>query len=378
MIQIRIPVFAMTSLLLLSGMLGACTPSVSASYDRSDPFVKPLILGPHTQHSEVTDPGLLGPPSPERGSGKVVIALAPDVELSQDILSSFHAATGFTAHTLTLTSDEEAADVDADLVVGLDLLGLATLHDTVTHTPPFDLSYPEGGARAIEGALPYGRDDVCVLVDSGWMSAGQRHIPEGFEALNDAHVAFLLGLPDPSTTKSGAFFLLGAASRISTDLSQWVQGLKESGTFIGPSDAIQPAWTADDLSAESSFAARQERYHLLVAPMSTLTDTASTPGIEAQAHPLPGTCVERYLFAAERANAKNTSAARSFLAWLESSQGQRLLAESGQAYPLDTTTVENTSAQWFLTPMSDAVSLTAEEASQLEEHLATWKSALTH
>lgn len=371
MIQIRRP-FAIATALFLGGALGACTPSVSASYDGADPFAKPIVPGALAEQPQSKGPGALGAPAPERGSGTVVIALAPGVEFSEEALSAFRTATGFTARTVALGSDEEAAEVGADLVMGLDLLGLDAVRSALSEAPPFELTYPEGVGGAIAGAMPYGRDDVCVLADSGWVSAGQRRIPEGFDGLGDANTGFLLAVPDPASTKSGAFFLLGAASRVSGDLDAWVRALKASGAFIGAADEAEASWTALEQADETAQSAPAHRHPLLVAPMSTIVDTTSTPGIEARAHPLPATCVERYLFAAELANATNPSGARSFLAWLEGGQGQNALAEAGEVYPLDLSSVENTPAHWFLTPMADAVPLTPMDAAGLADRRAIW------
>lgn len=380
---------ALTAALTLCGLLAACTPSVSASYDGGDPFAHPVVPGaPAAAEGDDLRDGALGAPLAQRGSGIVTIAYVPGTQFSPDLAEAFSIATGFTARLVAIESLEDLAETAADVVVGLDLVDIQAAQSSLTVAVPFELDYPQG-VPVLHTAMAYGRDDVCVMLDAGWMSAGKRNAPNSFDALAAADAAPLLSIPDPSTQKSGQFFILGAVASLSEDLGTWAPWLRGSGALITSTDEALATWTAiddegesadegADESADESAPPAQRTRPLLVAPMSASLDTLTTPGIEAKARPLTGTCVQRYLYAAQLPTATNTLGARSFLAWLAGAQGQSALAAAGAAYPLDIRSVENTAAHWFLSPLSDAVAVTPADAAGLADHVATWNAAVSN
>ncbi len=365
---------AMAAALAATGLLAACTPSVGASTG-ADPFAEPIVPTGAVDEVQSAMPGALGAPEPDRGSGTVKVAVLDGAQLPTEVVDAFYRATGFDLDQDAVSSASEISGVGADVALGLGAGDVLAAKDALAASAPFEVSAPEGTAIAgVDSEIAYGRDDVCVLADKAWMSANKRALPTSLGDLAKAENASLLSIPDPRSSRVGALFVEGAAERLGEGLGEWAKALKSGQALIADSATANSAWTALEApqSGDSSAANRP----LLVAPMSAISRTISEPGVEASAEALAGTCVQRVLYAAPAAGAKNEDGARALLAWLLSWEGQHDLASAGLVYPLDGTALEGTAAHWFLAPLADAQAISEDALAASAERIAMWEAGL--
>lgn len=367
---------AIGAALLASTLLVGCTPAVSPNAP-ADPFVEPVLprsVDADNSQSAVDLAGSqsalglgLGAPKPEKGTGTVVLAVLAGAVIPEDLATSFHEASGFDLEIHPLSSVDQLSSSDADVVMGLGIVDAASASQVLTPTPPFTIT-AEAGAPQFASTVAYGRDDVCVLADRGWMSANQKTLPSGFASLAAADVASLLVMPDPSASAISQTFLLGASRALGDGVDEWVKALQSGGTLRAGGTEVGAAFRALESGQSSGADARP----LALAPMSVIAEAKTTPGAESRAAALNATCVERYLYAGVLAGAREQHGAVSLLAWLDSTDGQQLLAASASAYPLDTRVVSDTAAEWFLSPLLDAQTVTLDDIGRVGELASLW------
>lgn len=362
------------ALIAASALLAACSPSVSPKYDGSDPFAEPIVpQRPSASSTDIPQSGTLGGPAPRTGAGTITVATLADVTVPAELADAFHADTGFTLAVETVSSTD-LAGVNADILFGFDATGLSEASGQgVLGTAVDGISSPEGtGLASAPQAVAYGRDDVCVLVDRSWASASRASTGAGFQAIPG--IASLLAVPDPGSSTSGRTLLLGAASAIGADISEWSQSIASGGALISSEEGAASAWTLAAVNSDAESGAQAGDRPFLVAPMSTIARVTTTPGAESYAEAMGGTCTMRYLYAAPASSGDDEDGVQSFLAWLLQWNGQRSLASQGVAYPLDDSAADGTPAGWFMTPHGDAVSVSEELASSPADVLAQWSA----
>lgn len=353
-------------------LLAACTPAVSPSFEGVDPFEEPIDpKGAAVEAPQSTAEGSLGAPEPVKGSGAVKVAVLNGQALPASVEDAFHDQTGFTLEQDGVSSVSEISGVGADAVVGMGANDLLAAASALASAPAIDLVPPGTGVEGAASETAYGRDDVCVLADKGWISANKRSLPGGLDLLARADVAQLLAIPDPAHSPLSELFIAGARAKFGEGLGQWAVDLRAGGALVSPAEEANASWTAVDSAQSGAQASRP----LLVGPMSAIARTATGAGVEAAARAVEGTCVQRFVYAAPAAGAGNEEGAASFITWLLTWSGQRALAEAGVVYPLDPEAVENTPAHWFLTPSSDALVLDEAAIGDAADAVAQWESA---
>lgn len=345
-------------LALCALVLGACTPSIAPGTTlTTDPFPgnppRPAVVAssPADQPSsalQATNTALVGP-YPGSGSDVVRVALAPDATLPEELVTDFHTTTGFTIELVT-GSEAEAANT-ADVLVGYDSGAMLRLASSLTpdtpegFEPPAELRLEQAG-----GALPYAHDDVCVMADAQWYAANRLNPPASINDLAAADNAARLIVPTPKESGVGASFAHLMASLQGEQTGTWVNGAKGAGMQILPVSEADAAWTLNGGNRP-----------LAVAPLSRAARAVTNTGTESYLTPVPGSCVSRTLYTAQRVAASNAQGAHSFMAYLYTRPAQALLASHGAAFPLDTEQAANTLAALYAAPREDAVTLTAEQ-----------------
>lgn len=353
-------------------LLAACTPAVSPSFEGVDPFEEPIApKGAAVEAPQSAAEGSLGAPEPLKGSGTVKLAVLNGNPLPASVEDAFHDQTGFTLEQDAVSSVSEISGVGADAVIGMGANDLLAAAPSLGAAPALDLVPPGTGVEGAASETAYGRDDVCVLADKGWISANKRDLPTGMTLLARTDVAQLLAIPDPAQSSPSALFIAGARAAFGEGLGQWALDLRAGGVLVAPTAEAESSWTA----IEGAQSGAEPSRPLLVGPMSAITRTATGTGVEAAARAVEGTCVQRFVYAAPAAGAANEEGAASFITWLLTWSGQRALAEAGAVYPLEPEALENTAAHWFLTPSSDALVLDEAAIGDAADAVAQWDSA---
>lgn len=365
------------ALIAASALFAACSPSVSPKYDGSDPFAEPIVpQHPSSSAADIPQSGTLGGPEPRTGSGTLTVATPADTTVPAELADAFHSDTGFTLAIETVSSTDELASIHADVLFGFDASGLVEASGQGALGAAVEgIASAEGtGLASVPQAVAYGRDDVCVLVDRSWASATRASVGTGFQAIPS--IAGLLAVPDPESSMTGRTLLLGAASAIGADISQWSRSLASGGALVSSEEGADSAWTLSAVGRDAESGAQAGDMPFLVAPMSTIARVTTTPGAESYAEAVGGTCTMRYLYAAPASSGDCEDGVQSFLAWLLTWHGQRTIASQGTAYPLDGSAADGTPAGWFMTPHGDAVSVAEELSSSPADLLAQWSSAV--
>lgn len=378
--------------------LASCTVSVAPGTEvGTDPFASPIVPtgGASAQSGDTgtaSQSGALDAPTPGRGHGTVRVAHPQGRELPSALVDAFTQATGFTVTQVAVpVADWEKGtlgDASADVLVDLDATELlaATQASALAADAPADTTTPDG--TAVDGApagIAYARDDVCVLVDSQWYAANKREdLPTTLADLTAGDTASLLSIPDPTTTIAGRAFVQFIGASRGADAATTMDALLGGGARTVEADQVGDAWTATVTATadqgtqsgpQSGNDSTLQARPLLVATMSTIAASEANTGAEAAGRAVGGTCLERDLYAALGADVDNEDGARSLVAYLLGREAQLLLASSATAYPLDTGAVEGTPAQWFLTPVDSALTLSEADIEHTSQWLDSWKKA---
>ena len=172
--------------------LAACTPAVSANAP-ADPFVDPIV--PQGGSAQSADQGTGSASAPRKGSGAVSVALVGGAQLPEQVVSAFTKDTGFTVGTAAYDAVGDVPAQSTDVVLGLDGAdALAAAGASLAgHVAVPQVRTAAGTEVAgAEGAVAYGRDDVCVVADRAWMSANMLAVPSSIQELASASYAGLL------------------------------------------------------------------------------------------------------------------------------------------------------------------------------------------
>lgn len=377
--------------------LGACTPSLAPGTQvGSDPFASPVV--PSTGSSpgskgETTSSqsGALDAPTPRRGHGTVRVAHPEGTSLPAALVEGFTRTTGFDVVEVPVpVKDWESGSLggeSADVLVDLDETQLlaATQASTVADAAPRDMTSPEGtGVEEAPAGITYARDDVCVLADAQWFAANRRDdLPTTLADLTAGKGASLLNVPDPTTTTAGRAFVQFIGASTGGDAAATMAALLDAGAHTVGADQAAAAWTAsargDAQSGARSGGVASAARPLTVGPVSQIAASETNTGTEAAGRLVGGTCVRRNLYAAGvGVGAGNEDGAQSWMAYLLGREAQQVLADTATAYPLDAGAVEDTPAQWFLTPSDKALGLSVAEIGRTAQWMTSWKDASSH
>lgn len=361
-------------------VLAACTPAVSANAP-ADPFVDPIV--PQGGSAQSGGQGTGPASAPHRGSGAVGVALVGGAQLPEQVVSAFTKDTGFTVSAAAYDAVGDVPAQGTDVVLGLDGAdALAAAGASLAGHVAVPQARTAAGTEVAgaEGAVAYGRDDVCVVADRAWMSANMLAVPSSIQELASASYAGLLAVPDPASTSVGRAFVQAVSSQVGQGLGAFATSLSPR---VGASTGETLAqWSAADRVTASYWSSlvgapasppSAGLYPLVVAPASLASAALTNTGAESYGAPVASTCIARTLYAAGVPSGGAVSdGAASLIAWLQGGAAQRALAEAGAAAPLDSGVGEGTRASWASQGSGREADETAADPQSVAAAVSAW------
>ncbi|MFV0405579.1 MAG: thiamine ABC transporter substrate binding subunit [Propioniciclava sp.] len=302
--------------------------------------------------------------------------------LSQDLLDSFEAATGYEVtylapgdagtlvNQLVLTQDAPLGDV----VYGIDntFAGRA-LHNQVV--VPYA---PEAVAAA--DLMPYAADetsrltpidfgDVCVNADLGWFAEHELPLPRTLDDLADPAYADLFVTPNPASSSPGMAFLAATVGSHGDPgyLDYWSQ-LTENGVLIAQD--WTEAYTVQ-FSGSSGAGPRPLVVSYATSPAFEVTDG------KAPTQALLDTCFRQVEYAGVIAGAQNVAGAEAFIEFLLSEPVQAEIPDQMYMYPVAPTAELPADWEAYAPLAAEPIRMAAETIGQDRDRWITdWTTAV--
>lgn len=328
-----------------------------------------------------------GANSTASGGGKVTVVTYDSFDLPDDLIAAFEADTGYTleiarsgdggevANKLILTKDAPLGDA----VFGINnTMASRILAEGVIDTATA-LNLPDG---ADDYLAPYIVDDtpalvpidfgeVCVNVDTFWLSDHGLEPPAVFEDLTDPAYKDLFVAINPTTSSTGMAFLLATIGHFGVDgFAQYWKDLVANGTKIdeGWSDAYYTDFTAGGGDGA---------YPIVVSYASSPAATLTDDGAATTTAALPRTATRQVEYAGVLAGAANPDGAAAFVAWMLSRQVQEAIPDAMYMYPVDPDAALSDALARFGSTAEDPIVVNpADIAAHQQEWLTAWAEAV--
>ncbi|MBM6980352.1 MAG: thiamine ABC transporter substrate-binding protein [Actinomyces succiniciruminis] len=278
------------------------------------------------------------------GGDTVTVVTYDSFDLPDELITAFKDDTGYTleiarsgdggevANKLILTKDAPLGDA----VFGINnTMASRILAEGVIDTTTA-LNLPDGAADYLApyivddtpALVPIDFGEVCVNVDTFWLSDRGLEIPTVFEDLTDPVYKDMFVAINPTTSSTGMAFLLATIGHFGEDgFAQYWKDLVANGTKIdeGWSDAYYTDFTAGGGDGA---------YPIVVSYSSSPAATLNDDGIPTTAA-MSRTATRQVEYAGVLAGAANPDGAAAFVAWMLSRQVQEAIPDAMYMYPVD-------------------------------------------
>lgn len=278
------------------------------------------------------------------GGDTVTVVTYDSFDLPDELITAFKDDTGYTleiarsgdggevANKLILTKDAPLGDA----VFGINnTMASRILAEGVIDTTTA-LNLPDGAADYLApyivddtpALVPIDFGEVCVNVDTFWLSDRGLETPTVFEDLTDPVYKDMFVAINPTTSSTGMAFLLATIGHFGEDgFAQYWKDLVANGTKIdeGWSDAYYTDFTAGGGDGA---------YPIVVSYSSSPAATLNDDGIPTTAA-MSRTATRQVEYAGVLAGAANPDGAAAFVAWMLSRQVQEAIPDAMYMYPVD-------------------------------------------
>lgn len=317
------------------------------STSRSKAFGHSVVFGALLSATLLVVSGCSTPNSPaeqsseSENSPQSVTLIVHDTFPEDEFAEAASAATGYDVQVITAGDGGELTNQLvltkgaplADAFFGVDHIFASRLieHDVVEPYQPSTLP-----ARASEytvdeqGSLtPIDLGATCMNIDPQWFADHNIAPPATYEDLADAQYRDLTVLLDPTSSSTGASFLVGTVAKFGEEgyLTYW-QSLIDNGARIEQnwSDAYYTHFTAS-----SSDGTRPIVLSYSSSPGYTVTEDGTSSTTVA----LLDTCSSQVEYAGVLAGASNPQGAREVIDFMLSREFQDTIADTMYVYPID-------------------------------------------
>lgn len=177
--------------------------------------------------------------------------------------------------------------------------------------------------------VPVDLGATCINIDTGWFSEHKLTPPTSYRDLADPRYRGLTVLIDPTTSSTGAAFLIGTVSAFGED------GFTDYWRSLVKNDVrIEPGWS-EAYNGQFTRGGGDGSYPIVLSystsPAWTLSDDGSTTTTAA----LLDTCSSQIEYAGVLAGAANPKGARAVVDYLLSREFQDTIADTMYMYPVD-------------------------------------------
>lgn len=297
--------------------------------------------------------GCTSSPAPTDETNRTVTLVTHDSFATEGFEQAASAATGYNVKVVTAGDGGElsaqlvltAGSPIADAFFGVDNVYASRLieNDVTEPFTPGD-SVPERAVtlsrqltsadtqQAQADALPMVAVDLgatCINIDAQWFAERNLAEPVTFEDLTRDEYRDLTVLLDPTSSSTGASFLIGTVAEFGDDrFAQYWSDLKDNGV------RLEQSWT-DAYNGQFTQGGGTGTFPIVLSysssPAWTLTDDGSRTTTKA----LLETCTTQVEYAGILRGASNPEGAKAVVDYLLSRQFQDSIAESMYMYPVD-------------------------------------------
>lgn len=321
------------------------------------------------------------------GEDRSVTLIAHNSFPNEDFAAAASAATGY---DVTVVSAGDGGELSAQLVLtkvapvadlffGIDNVFASRLidHDVVApYTPAQPLSgrvadlATELGGDAPYPMVPIDVGATCLNIDPQWFAENQVPEPTSFEDLAEEQYRGLTVLLDPTTSSTGASFLIGTVAAFGEE------GAAAYWESLAANDVrLEQGWS-DAYYGQFTQGGADGTYPIVLSYSSSPAWTLTEDGSASTTTALLETCSTQVEYAGVLAGAANPEGAKAVLDFMLSAEFQDTIADSMYMYPADETAYIPEEWQQFA-PMPDAAhDLTpAEISAGLDDWLKAWSAA---
>lgn len=259
----------------------------------------------------------------------------------EDFVQAASEATGYNVEVITAGDGGELTNTlvltqgapMADAVFGVDHIFASRLIEHDVAAPYLSPNLPERAQNFMvddAGSLtPIDLGATCINIDSEWFANEGVTEPETYEDLLKPEYANLTVLLDPTSSSTGASFMIGTIEHFGEDgyVNYW-QGLIDNGARVeqGWNEAYYGQFTAGDPDGTKP---------IVVSYSSSPGYTVTEDGTQTTTRALLETCSSQVEYAAVLAGGEHESEAQELIDFMLSSDFQDTIAESMYVYPID-------------------------------------------
>ncbi|MDI6023236.1 thiamine ABC transporter substrate-binding protein [Leucobacter sp. UT-8R-CII-1-4] len=272
--------------------------------------------------------GCTAGPSPEGETkgGETVTLIVHNSFPNDEFAAAASAATGYNVEVVAAGDGGELASQLvltqnaplADAFFGVDNVYVSRL---------FDADVIEGGEA---GAKAVTQSATCINIDPAWFAAKGIAEPSSYEDLADEKYRGLTVLLDPSTSSTGASFLIGTVAKFGES------GFADYWSKLAANDArIEQGWT-EAYNGQFTQGGGDGTFPIVLSYSSSPAWTLSEDGTSSSTKALLDTCSSQIEYAGVLQNASNQAGAQAVVDYLLSTEFQNTIADTMYVYPTNT------------------------------------------
>ena len=230
---------------------------------------------------------------------------------------------------------------------------------------------PEGAADGPLPMVPVDLGATCMNIDTGWFTEHGVAPPKSYRDLADPRYKDLTVLIDPTTSSTGAAFLIGTVSAFGEDgFADYWRSLVKNGV------RIEPGWS-EAYNGQFTRGGGDGKYPIVLSYSTSPAWTLSDDGSATTTAALLDTCTSQIEYAGVLAGAANMKGAKAVVDYLLSREFQDTIADTMYMYPVDPEAALPADWKRFAALPSAPHDLTPAQIGQGRERwLKTWSDAV--
>lgn len=278
--------------------------------------------------------------APAKATGTVTLVVHDSFGLPDEVKAAFEKESGLTlkivtsgdggqlANQLVLTKDAPLGDafygVDNSFVAQVVDSGVVQAYTPAT-TSPKAKTY---GSDTTGIATPIDYGTVCVNIDSAWFAKEGKTPPATYDDLTSATYKDLTVVLDPTSSSTGAAFMLGTVSAFGADgFADYWKKLVANGV------KIDTGWS-DAYYTDFSGGGKDGKRPIVVSYGSSPASTLTKDGKSTTTATLLDTCSTQVEYAGVLTGAKNPEGAKLVVDFLASKEFQTTIPTNMYMYPV--------------------------------------------
>lgn len=274
-------------------------------------------------------------------ASNTVTLIVHDSFPNDEFAAAASAATGYEVEVVSAGDGGEltsqlvlSADAPlADAFFGVDNVFASRIADAGVSEPYLPADLPDRATEYLydeQGSLvPVDLGQTCINIDPAWFTENGLAEPSTYEDLVDPAYRGLTVLLDPSTSSTGASFLVGTIAKFGED------GFADYWKQLAENDVrIEQGWT-EAYNGQFTQGGGDGTFPIVLSYSSSPAWTVTEDGTESTTVSLDATCSSQIEYAGVLKGAANPDGAKAVIDYMLSSEFQDTIADSMYVYPID-------------------------------------------